>query len=351
MIEALQNAPAFLGHNRYQVAFEKLDWKRQIQVVLDVVGRQHLLRDKTVGRSTKKARAEVTYQAFKNLHEQGFSIKSVLNFSQRHVQALVNQWMEGGLAAATLQTRFSILRWFTAAIGKNGMLKEPSEYGIPADSIKRVYVAVKDKSWSAIDLSFDELIKQIYDKDPWVSMRLELMDAFGLRIQEATLLQPAAADGGSVLRVEMGTKGGRSRLVQIQSAKQRDVLNRAKSIAHLSETRNLIPSGKILAQALARAYYICGLFGITKNGMEITPHGLRAGFANDRYEQLSGMPSTVRGTPEKFDPEKDRLARETVSRELGHSRLSITGAYTGARVRGRPKAVPKNDGDDTAEIC
>ncbi len=231
------------------------------------------------------------------------------------------------------------------------MLKEPSEYGIPADSIKRVYVAVKDKSWSAIDLSFDELIKQIYDKDPWVSMRLELMDAFGLRIQEATLLQPAAADGGSILRVEMGTKGGRSRLVQIQTAKQRDVLNRAKSIAHLSETRNLIPSGKTLAQALARAYYICGLFGITKNGMEITPHGLRAGFANDRYEQLSGMPSTVRGTPEKFDPEKDRLAREIVSRELGHSRLSITGAYTGARVRGRPKAVPKDEGDDTAEIC
>ncbi len=344
MIEAIQDTPAYLGHNRYGTAFTDLDWKRQLQILLEVSGRQHLLRDKTVGRATKKARAEISFQAFKTLHRAGLHIKNVLNFSQRHMQALADNWREGALAAATLQTRFSVMRWFAASTGKNGMIKDAVDYGIPAESIKRSYVTTIDKSWSAHDdISFQDLIAQIYAKDPWVAMRLELQEAFGLRIQEATLMQPLVSDGGAVLRLEHGTKGGRSRFVPIRTEKQRDVLNRAKAMARMSENGNLIPGGKKLAQALARSYYVCGLFGITKSQLEITPHGLRAAYANDRYQELSGMPSAVRGTPAVYDPEKDRMAREIVALELGHTRVSITGAYTGARPKGRPRIIRIED--------
>lgn len=337
MINSIQLTPAFTGKNRYGVAFQKLDLKRQVQVVLDASGRAHLLTDKTVGGNTKKARAFITYQTFEILRQNNFHLKNVLNFSQRHVHAVVQAWLKEGLASSTLQSRFSVLRWFTAAIGKADMIKDPAEYGVPDERVARTYVAKVDKSWAAQDVSVAGLVQQITEKDGWVGIRLELMDAFGLRIREATLLKPAAADGGSVLRVEEGTKGGRSRMVPIRTDAQRNVLNRAKEVARLTEKLNLIPSGRTLQQALSRTYYICRLFGITKAQLELTPHGLRHSYANDRYEEIAGMPSAVRGSPESYDSEADRIARETVSRELGHSRLAITAAYTGARVIGRPK--------------
>lgn len=337
MIQSIQLSPAFAGKNRYGTSFQKLDLKRQVQVVLDSNGRDHLLADKTVSANTKKARAFITYQVLEILRQEKFQIKNVLNFCQRHVHAVVQVWLKEGLAAATLQSRFSVLRWFTAAIGKADMIKEPADYGVPAERVARTYVAQVDKSWTAQQVSVASVVQKITAKDGWVGMRLELMDAFGLRIREATLLKPAAADGDSVLRVEEGTKGGRSRMVPIRTDAQRDVLNRAKDLARFSDKQNLIPSGKSLQQALSRTYYVCRLFGITKAQLELTPHGLRHSYANDRYKEISGMPSAVRGTVETYDHEADRIARETVSKELGHSRLAITAAYTGARVMGRPK--------------
>ena len=67
MIQSIQLSPAFAGKNRYGTSFQKLDLKRQVQVVLDSNGRDHLLADKTVSANTKKARAFITYQVLEIL--------------------------------------------------------------------------------------------------------------------------------------------------------------------------------------------------------------------------------------------------------------------------------------------
>jgi integrase len=163
-----------------------------------------------------------------------------------------------------------------------------------------------------------------------------MMEQFGLRIRESVLIKPKYSDSGTNLAIEEGTKGKRTRNVPILTGQQRIVLDRAAAIAKMTKNGNLIPSGKTEIQAVSRIYYVCKKFGITKDQLNITPHGLRHGYANDRYEEVSGMPSSVRGKPVNFDSEKDLLAREVVTRELGHARTSITAAYTGSRVQGRP---------------
>ena len=55
-------------------------------------------------------------------------------------------------------------------------------------------------------------------------MQLELQRAFGLRMREAALLKVHAADKGAYLAVNWGTKGGRDRVIPIETDYQRDVL-------------------------------------------------------------------------------------------------------------------------------
>jgi integrase len=173
--------------------------------------------------------------------------------------------------------------------------------------------------------------------DPYPAMNLELMDSFGLRLKESILIRPVIAWCGDALKIVDGTKGGRPRVVPVRTQQQRDVLTRAIALASSSFVGSMVPPGKNLKQTLQRAYYIFRKAGITKAKLNITPHGLRHGYANDRFEEVSGMLPTVRGGHgENYDRPKDLAARMVVSEELGHSRVNITAAYTGARKRGRP---------------
>lgn len=63
-------------------------------------------------------------------------------------------------------------------------------------------------------------------------------------------------------------------------------------------------------------------------------HGLRHHYAQARYEVLTGWKAPAAGgpvavalTPEQR--EQDALARQTISRELGHERSQITAVYLG----------------------
>ena len=64
------------------------------------------------------------------------------------------------------------------------------------------------------------------------------------------------------------------------------------------------------------------------------PHGLRHAYAQRRYEELTGWKSPLAGGPASRSltndqRARDKGARETISRELGHDRISITGDYLG----------------------
>ena len=63
-------------------------------------------------------------------------------------------------------------------------------------------------------------------------------------------------------------------------------------------------------------------------------HGLRHGYALDRYEDLTGWKAPAAGGPARRDLKGvrrsiDTMARMRVSSELGHGRLEVARAYVG----------------------
>lgn len=331
-MQTIQDTAAMTGGNRYRRPFPSLDIKKQVTVLVDEFGDRHLHRDKRVSFKTKKERAEFAHQVVNQLHAEGLKLKTLLNLGQRHIQAIVDWMLHKGMAPGTIQTRLSILRWLATAVGKRGLVLAPEHYGLQPEDVKRHIAAQTDKSWTGRGVDPDTAIARALERDEWAGTSLDLMKEFGLRLTEAILIRPTVSDRGTSLVVEEGAKSGRTRVVPIATEAQREALDRAKALAKTTRQGSLVPPGKTPSQARNRIYYIlrCVRAEI-RSVVGLNPHGLRHGYANDKYERVAGVPSVVRGGSTLLDSAADTRAREAVSRALGHKRLSITAAYTGAK--------------------
>lgn len=299
-------------------------WKASLAAVL----KQHngAKQDGTVASyATQDKRADVLYAGFKELRQLGYRLDAVQSLRGKHVEALVQGWQARGLSASTVQNSLSVFRTFSEWIGKAGMVQQVEHYLGPGVA-RRTSIASQDRSWSAKGIDIAAKIEQVGAKDPRVAIQLELQAAFGLRAREAMQLRPHIADKGTYLSVTHGTKGGRDRVEPIRTAQQREVLDRAKAFCATPASSTSDPHRK-LHQWKNHYYQVVRSCRITRED-GITSHGLRHQYANDRYQQLAGGESPVRGGG-GVAPEADRAARLVVAEELGHSRESITGHYLG----------------------
>lgn len=294
---------------------------------------------KRISFGTSRSRSAILRQAFEYLASQGMCPCKPKNFKPKHMAKLVAHWEEQGLAASTLQLRFSIFSTFCFWIGKAGMLGEIAQYLKNPDVAKRSYMATEDKSWSKKGIDVQSKIAEVETVDPRAAIHLKLEHAFGLRLQESVTLHPKEADHGSCLYVAWGTKGGRDRLVRIETDYQRQVIEEAKRFVN-SSTGSLIPDTfkrRSWLRYVYRVYNKCGIG--RKHG--IAPHGLRHQCANDMYQCLTGQKSPVRGGQTVVDRQVDDNARLIVAEYLGHSRKQISGAYLGGILRERARNSEK----------
>ena len=104
------------------------------------------------------------------------------------------------------------------------------------------------------------------------------------------------------------------------------VLERAVRLQ--GDNRNLIPEGKSYAQWRDHAYHA---WSQVAQDHELKGfHDLRAAYACDRYERLTGSSAPVISGERLVDKEIDLSAREAVSSELGHGRVDVVSAYVGS---------------------
>lgn len=293
---------------------------------------------KPVSNRTQQWRESALFLMFAQLKEMGHKLESPYGFREAHIRKLVSRWETEGLSAATIQNRLSVARTFSEWIGKPGMVKASEHYVRDIERVRRHAAAVTDHSWSAAGIDVKAMIGMVSESDRYVGMQMQLMAAFGLRREEAVMFKPHRADHGDYIIVRDGTKGGRERSVQISNAGQRAVLNAAKEMVKKVDGHVGHPD-RSLKQALRRFNYIMERHGVTRKNLGITSHGLRHQRLNDRFEEIAGIPSPVRqkasgedaaSGPVAIDPYKIDLARARVSEEAGHSRLSISSAYTGS---------------------
>lgn len=151
---------------------------------------------------------------------------------------------------------------------------------------------------------------------------------FGLRTKEATLLDSRRAleeaNSNGYVNVTRGTKGGRKRRVPISSPSQIQALEFCTKIQ--GQRSLLIPSDsnweKFRGNQIRQTREALQKFGISRL------HELRAAYACERYEQLSGEPAPVLGGKETS---LGHMSRIKIALELGHGRIDVTNSYLGGR--------------------
>lgn len=276
--------------------------------------------------------------------ELGFKIVKPRNFDPRHALAWA-RWINGlyhdsKLQPATLAgyatTVRHLFRW-----SDKPELVEILDGELDAKAVGRELVADRDKSWEGYNVSFDEAFEKAWRAEPWVAMALAAQDCFGLRRREAVRLRPARdiALREGVIHIRVGAKGGRPRLIPIESHWQHQMAERLilfvqwrnlKTARDDREAMPLAPEHLSPAQAIKRYANVLAAMGYTKKDAGVTGHGLRAGYVCRRLIELGVSPVVRGGDGLHPDPAKDELAHKLVTESVGHSRRSVLGAYSGS---------------------
>lgn len=267
--------------------------------------------------ATRANREAMLSRVADQLHELGYRHMTAQSLKPKHVERLVAQWQAEQLAAGTIKNRMAALRWWAEKIGKPSVLaRDNAGHGIA----ERCHVTNVSK---ANELDAGQLAAI---SDPYTVLSLRLQEAFGLRREESIKLCPAWADRGEILQLKASwTKGGRERSIPIRTPEQRVLLEDVKQLAGAG---SLIPARMSYKDQLNRFKAQTAKAGITH------VHGLRHGYAQNRYQQLTGWKAPAAGGPttKQLTAEQkaiDREARRAISRELGHEREGVTAVYLG----------------------
>ena len=164
-----------------------------------------------------------------------------------------------------------------------------------------------------------------------------LCRSFGIRLREAILAsladwQRQARERGQI-DIRKGTKGGRGKEVERWvpvNERGRVALREAVQVRNQSGGQNLLRPDETFDDLVNdgevhRARMILHEFGIKGY------HELRAAWACERYEEISGAAAPVLQEGKSLGQQNDDQFRLNLARELGHDRIDVVAAYIGAR--------------------
>lgn len=273
-------------------------------------------RNRDGSHATQADRQRTLMLASRQLRQAGFRRMRASSLNSKYFEVLLARWQAEGLAAGTLKNRVAHLRWWAEKVGRAGV--------IPADNAQ---LAIPNRNLVTQVSKARHLGNSLqHVRDAHVCMSLALQQAFGLRREESIKFQPRYADRGDCIVLKASwTKGGRPRTVPITTSEQRKVLDEAHQLAGAG---SLIPSHKTYIQQRHTYDGHCKAAGLSNM------HGLRHRYAQARYEALTGWKAPIAGGPvarmlTSAQRAQDVIARQTISRELGHERPQITAVYLG----------------------
>jgi site-specific recombinase XerC len=281
-------------------------------------------------RGTQLDRRQILFLALAHLWEMGYRLSSVRALGERHIKLLVERWEGEGLAAGTLHNRITHLATLSSWIGKAGMTKRPVDY-CPKERVARSHIAQEDKSLEAKGIDPLDVIERAKAVDGYFALYLALQHHLGFRVKESIEFRPAISisKDGKTIEVFEGTKGGRRRTVSIDSEEKRQVVKWALEVANRTRTGRVRWPDRTFRQARRRVYHLAETkLGLTRSQLGSTMHGMRHGFVHRTYKDITGLPVPIKGGAlGKIDWQTHHWALLQVSKEVGHSRVEIVGAY------------------------
>jgi integrase len=257
-----------------------------------------------------------------------------------YAQYLREQVDQGKLSIATAQNRLSTVNRTLEALRGDRQVCVPS----PSQALNLYRQSVRQSAppgqqRTQVEGLVDALKQQRLER---VAAIVRLARETGMRLRETILadlprLQREATNLGRI-NIQDGTKGGRRgatvpRWVEVTPG-VRDALRQAAAVSPKGSRNLLAPEQsyiQFLEQQIRPARAVLHTHGL--KGF----HDLRAAYACERYQQLTGHPAPVNGghCPDRT---LDRSAREQISQELGHNRIEVAAAYIGSLGRQGAKA-------------
>ncbi|WP_301078893.1 site-specific integrase [Rhodoferax sp.] len=273
--------------------------------------------------------------SLRELASLNIKIQNLRELSKKQITQLVRKWVRDGRSASTMANKVTVLHRMGVWMGKPHLCPALpdllAEIGEDPDLARRQYSAIASKAVTAKNIDPQELFCQMDELCVVAGLQLRLQLHFGLRVLETVMFKPFAADMGKELFLVDGTKGGKARVIPIETAEQRTLLDEAKVMATSNRKGILTDKNRKLQQAVSHYYYLCSKIGLTRKDLGATSHGLRHTFANAQYKKITGVDSPVNGG-ERIPHRQEIAARREVSELLGHFRPSVTSAYLGNHV-------------------
>jgi len=322
-------------------------FKNELERLLFHKGQRTNNNTRNVSHETLSRRRSILMRVFGELYQLGYKLRSPTNLRETHVKALVDHWTATKKCPATIQNNLSVLRMFAGWINKKGMIRESQAYVEDKELVRRSVVAKENRSWNARGVDPLEIIEQARKENERVGLYVRLMYAFGLRLKEAVCLKPIrdVVMEGQWLSARDGTKGGRQRMIPIETDYQRETLKLAQEMAD-QRTGKITPRSLTLKQAYDGARYRLQKLGITKKELGVTAHGLRHQYAQASYQNLTGKLTPIQGgDPTGISADEHKKACYEVMDRLGHGRVDVGGSYYGSyghKMRGQ-KGGPETD--------
>ena len=267
--------------------------------------------------ATQAMRSRMLSLMANQLFELGYRQMQAKSLKPKHVVALTKLWEEQDLSIGTRKNRLATIRWWAARVNKqNVVARTNDQYGLA----RRQYVT----NASRVTTVNEEQLQKI--KDPYTRLSIRMQQAFGLRREEAIKFQPTYAIKDNHLQLKSSwCKGGRARIVPITSDEQRELLKEVQAFAR---------GGALIPTALNYVQQLHRYEGQTRRAGLRKLHGLRHGYAQRRFQELTGFACPAQGGPVSRDLTPDQRAlnekaRAVISAELGHTRERITAVYLG----------------------
>jgi integrase len=319
-------------------------WRKQVAFVCATLLNRRVAKKGFVGEATAHRRHEIMMLSFQQLREMGYKFEYITQFATRHADALFQRWADERLSASTITNRRTVLAFFTECIHKPGIIQQKENFarhGVDPALLARSTVTKVDKSWSGGGVDLAHVLRCADERDARIGLILRAMLAFGLRVLEAVRLQPHEADKGSILAsrdaqaldIDKGTKGGRHRLVPIDTPALRALVDDMKRVVPPGDS--LSGKHRKLDAALRWYYREIAKLGITKDQLGVTSHGLRHEYVHQRLAEqgVTAPVKAVKVARPKKSRDEVRQARRSVAELVGHSRPTIITAYSGSFVR------------------
>lgn len=263
------------------------------------------------------------------LRELNMPIRNLDEISPKQIRHVFLHLQQEGRSVAWMANINTTVRRFGTWIGKPDLCPPlPDLVEVPS-AARRSLSARIARAWDTTPEEFEAILTKVTPVCPMTAMHLRLASLFGCRVQEMLMFRPARAIQGDYIHLEDGTKGGRARMVPIETDEQREWLDVALALAEEDPKGRLIAEpGLTLRQAINHFYSVLRACGIDRKTSGVTAHGLRHNYACHIYKELTGEKAPIMGGG-KVDKDLDQSVRQDISRRLGHGRISVTNAYLG----------------------